>query len=298
MEEKSFLNSFNHEVHYLSWEIDKNKANVVISHGMAEHPERYNELALYLNENGYNCYAIYHIGHGKWAKIEGNMDLGEFDECVSNLNELIYLVNKETNKDVFLLGHSMGSFIAQLYIERYHNIKGCILSGSTASTPIMKIGKVVADINFAFKKDKTSKSPFMDKMSFGSYNNSIKNHKTAFDWLNRDEAEVQKYINDKECGFVCTTSFFKNLCTALSEMNKSENLKKIDKELPILIHGGSNDPVSNLGKGLEQLDKLYTKYGIKNHTLIIYQDARHEIYNELNKKEVYQNTINFLNKYI
>jgi alpha-beta hydrolase superfamily lysophospholipase len=102
----NFKNNINEEVYYLKWEVNDAKANVVISHGMVEHPARYDDLAKYLNSNGINVYGIYHIGHGEHAKVLNHMGEGEFDRCISNINELVELV-KVNNLPTFLLGHSM-----------------------------------------------------------------------------------------------------------------------------------------------------------------------------------------------
>ena len=107
MEEK-FVNKLNKEVYYISHTVENAKANVVIAHGMAEHPARYDNLAYFLNNNNINVYAIYHIGHGKYADKLGHFANGEFDECISNVNELVELVKKGSDKPVILLGHSMG----------------------------------------------------------------------------------------------------------------------------------------------------------------------------------------------
>ena len=294
MKDLFFVNSKGQDVNYFLWDIENPIATVVISHGMAEHALRYDALANYLNENKIKVYAISQIGHGPHAEKLGHMGKDEFNLCVSNLNDLVEQAKLENNVPVFLLGHSMGSFLSQLYIERYHNIKGCILSGSSAATPIMKVGSFIASVVYAFSKDKTKPNKFMDNMSFGSYNKPLGKVRTKFDWLNRDEAEVDKYIEDPLCGYVCSTSFFKYMTKGLAEMGKKKVLKNVDKNLPLLIHGGSMDPVSNCGKGLYALEKQYQKLGLTNVKLIVYENARHEIYNELNKNEVYENTLNFI----
>ncbi|MBO5995139.1 MAG: alpha/beta hydrolase [Firmicutes bacterium] len=298
MEEKYFVNKTGDEIYYLEWDAKDPKCALVISHGMAEHPERYDDMANYLTANGVTVYAIFQMGHGCHAKIPGHMEKGDYDKCVSNLSELVEIAKKDTGKDVFLLGHSMGSFIAQIFIERYHNIKGLILSGSSAATPIMKMAKPIASLVCAFSKDKSAPSQFMNNMSFGSYNKAIENVKTPFDWLSRDEAEVQKYVDDPLCGYVCSKSFFREMAGGFSIMAKPTELAKIDKDLPILIHGGSKDPVSDLGKGLYALAKQYKDLGLKDVTLTIYPDCRHEIHNELNKQEVYENTLKFMEAHL
>ncbi|MCR4668091.1 MAG: lysophospholipase [Clostridia bacterium] len=298
MQERSFVNRTGDTIYYLEWAADEPKCAVVISHGMAEHPERYDDLAVYLNSKGYAVYAINQMGHGTHAAKPGHMAKGDFDKCVSNLSELVEIAKKETGKDAFLLGHSMGSFISQLYIERFHNIKGLILSGSSAATPVMKMAKTIAGIVCAFSKDTSRPSAFMNKMSFGSYNKAIDSPKTAFDWLSRDEENVRKYIEDPLCGFVCSQSFFREMAGGFAVMAEKSELDKIDKDLPIFIHGGSKDPVSDLGKGLYALEKQYKDLGVKDVTLTVYPEARHEIYNELNKQEVYDNTVDFIEAHL
>lgn len=295
MEIKSIINNLNQEVYYVSWEVNNPSSMVVISHGMAEHPKRYDALAKYLNDNGISVYAIYHIGHGEYATKLGHMGKNEFDQCVDNINYLIESIKKDVK--VFLLGHSMGSFISQLYISKYNNIDGLILSGSNNSTVLFKMGSVVSSLICAFSKDDSVASPFLDNLSFGSFNNMIKDPKTKFDWLSRDEKEVQKYIDDPYCGFVCSKGFFKNLTKGTATMANKNKIKNINKELPILILGGSNDPVSSNGKGLKKLYEQYKKLNIKNVSLKIYDGARHEIYNEINKEEVYNDTLEFIYKF-
>ena len=298
MEEKYFVNKTGDNIYYLEWRVEDPKAAVVISHGMAEHPERYDDFANFLNRNNVAAYAINQMGHGHHARIPGHMEKGDFDKCVSNLSELVEIAKKETARDVFLLGHSMGSFISQLYIERFHNIKGLILSGSSRATSIMKMAKPIANLVCAFSRDTSRPSNFMNNMSFGSYNKAIKDVKTPFDWLSRDEEQVQKYIDDPLCGYVCSQSFFREMAGGFSVMAKPSELAKIDKDLPIFIHGGSKDPVSDLGKGLYALEEQYKDLGVKDVTLTVYPEARHEIYNELNKEEVYENTLKFIEAHL
>jgi len=298
MLEKTFVNRTGDTIYYLEWPQDDPKCAVVISHGMAEHPERYDDLAKYLNGKGIAVYAINQMGHGKHAAKPGHMEKGDFDKCVSNLSELVGIAKTETGKDAFLLGHSMGSFISQLYIERFHDIKGLILSGSSAATPVMKMAKTIAGIVCSLSRDTSRPSEFMNKMSFGSYNKAIENPKTAFDWLSRDEEQVRKYIDDPLCGYVCSQSFFREMAGGFAVMAEPSELAKIDKDLPIFIHGGSKDPVSELGKGLYALEKQYKDLGVSDVTLTVYPEARHEIYNELNKQEVYDKTVEFIEAHL
>jgi len=294
MEKKQFLNREGQKVFYLHWPVDAPRAAVVIAHGMVEHPARYDDLAVYLNGSGLAVYGIYHIGHGPDAEVLNHMGEGDFDRCVDNLHELVQLAAAETGKPVILLGHSMGSFLSQLYAARYQDLAGLILSGSTKAAPIAKVGAVLASILTACSKDKTKLSPFMNNMAFGAYNKAFPDHRTDFDWLSRDEAQVDKYIADPLCGGICSISFYKNLTCGMAEMGKPELIRNVPKALPVYIQGGSMDPVSDMGKGLYALRDQYVSLGLSRVELTVYEGARHEIFNETNRMEVYSNTLTFI----
>ena len=188
----------------------------------------------------------------------------------------------------------MGSFLSQLYVTRYHDLAGLILSGSTKAAPIAKMGAVLATILTALSKDKTRLSPFMNNMAFGAYNKAFPDRRTDFDWLSRDEAQVDKYIADPLCGGICSVSFYKNLTCGMAQMGKPEHTCNVSKDLPVYIQGGSMDPVSDMGKGLYALRDQYTELGLSRVELTVYDGARHEIFNETNRHEVYRNTLTFI----
>lgn len=294
MDKKTFLNQSGKPVHYLHWPVAAARAAVVISHGMVEHPARYDELANFLADSRIAVYGIYHIGHGPDAAILGHMDEGDFDRCVDNLHELVQLAAAETGALVILLGHSMGSFLSQLYVTRYDDLAGLILSGSTKASPVAKAGAVVATVLAALRKDKSRPSPFMNNMAFGAYNKAFPNPRTDFDWLSRDTAQVDKYIADPLCGGICSISFYKNLTCGMAKMGKPDLICKVPKELAVYIQGGSMDPVSDMGKGLYALREQYTALGLSRVELDVYDGARHEIFNETNRMEVYRNTLAFI----
>ena len=295
MEKKLFQNAAGNTVVYLQWSVLAPRAAVVIAHGMVEHPGRYDDLASFFNAHQISVYAICHIGHGEDAQVLNHMGKGDFDRCVANLNYLVKLARSESRAPVVLLGHSMGSFMAQHYITRYDNLDGLILSGSTTAAPLVKIGAVLARVMCALSPDKTKPSPFLNSMAFGSYNKAFPDAKTDFDWLSRDEEQVQKYIDDPLCGGICSVSFYQNLTAGMASMGKPALLEKINRELPIYIQGGGMDPVSNMGQGLYSLKQQYDALGIKRVKLDVYQGARHEIFNETNREEVYRNTLSFIN---
>ena len=153
---------------------------------------------------------------------------------------------------------------------------------------------MLASILTACSKDKTRLSPFMNNMAFGAYNKAFPNHRTDFDWLSRDEAQVDKYIADPLCGGICSISFYKNLTCGMAQMGKEELTRNVPKTLPVYIQGGSMDPVSDMGKGLYALRDQYVSLGLSRVELTVYEGARHEIFNETNRMEVYRNTLAFI----
>lgn len=295
MEKKYFLNKDSQQVFYLHWQVDAPRAALVIAHGMVEHPARYDDLATFLTGSGIAVYGIYHIGHGPDAVTLNHMGEGDFDRCVDNLHELVQLAKAETGAPVILLGHSMGSFLSQLYVTRHQGLAGLILSGSTKAAPIAKVGAVLATVLNALSKDKTRPSPFMNAMAFGAYNKAFLNPRTDFDWLSRDPHQVDKYVADPLCGGICSISFYKNLTRGMAQMGKPQLTRNVPKDLPVYIQGGSMDPVSEMGKGLYALRDQYAGLGLSRVELDVYDGARHEIFNELGREEVYRNTLNFIN---
>ncbi len=276
------------------------KGVVQIAHGMAEHAGRYNDFARFLNENGYVVYADDHRGHGKTSPDElGYMGEGDvFHLMVDNLKELTDIIKKENPKlPVFLLGHSMGSFISLRYSELYGSeLKGLILSGSNGKQNLkFSFGTLVAKMEMK-KKGPKAPATLMDKLSFGDFNSKFKPNRTNSDWLTRDTKEVDKYLEDAVCGTIHSTSYFYHLLRGLKDNYKDENLNKIPPQLPILLLAGKKDPVGLMGQGVKRLQNSLKDVGIKKVEMKLYDDARHEILNEINKEEVYDDILTFLDR--
>lgn len=277
------------------------KGVVQIAHGMAEHIARYELFAKSLVNAGYIVYGNDHRGHGKTGKETNSIgyfaeDNG-FDRVVEDMYELTTLIkNEHPTLPIFLLGHSMGSFLTRRYIQLYGSqIEGVLLSG-TGGNPgfIGKMGIAIAKQEMKRKGGQTQ-SPLMNKLTFGSYNKSFKPARTEFDWLTRDEQEVDKYIEDPLCGGIFTSGFYYDLLTGIAVIYNDEENKKIPLDLPIFLLSGDKDPVGNFSKGVLQASEVYKKLGMRNVTVRLYKEGRHEILNEINKEEVYQDIIDWLN---
>ncbi len=292
------------DIFVYKWQPDSNpKAVVQIAHGLAEHALRYERVAEHLTKAGYICYANDHRGHGKTVgdvEKTGYLGQGGWDSTVGDLKELTDQIKKENpNLPLFFLGHSWGSLMGQDYIQKWGNeIKGVILSGSngTQSKLLIFLGSLIAKSQL--KKGPAKRNEKLDEMTFGAYNKPYEPAETKFQWLSRDQDEVNKYVKDPYCGFVSSTSLFVEILKGLKIIWKKENEQKIPKDLPILIIAGDKDPTNNFGKNLDVLIKRYEKYGIKKLTKKFYKDARHEVFNETNRDEVFQDLIEWLDGHI
>jgi alpha-beta hydrolase superfamily lysophospholipase len=257
--------------------------------GLAEHAARYGRLSGYLKNHNVQLYCIDHLGQGVYATTPGVWPENGFDKCVENMNRLVeYCHQKHPGKKISLFGHSMGSFMCISYCEKYAGlINNCILSGTNdAQDPLLlKTGLAILWIQRLFLgRDKKSK--LIDTMSFGSFNKQFEPSRTEFDWLSRDEKEVDKYISDPLCGYVSTIGLYTDFFTALTEIYKDENINKIPKNLPIHLMSGSECAVGEKGKGPIKLVSRLENAGMKNVSLKIFEDMRHEILNEIGKDTV------------
>lgn len=252
------------------WNVDYGKAVVVVSHGMAEHALRYDRFANELNDTGFDVWAVDHRAHGKTSGPEGLGDFGEggWDALVDDLGQLVDLAHAANpNIPVVLFGHSMGAAAAQHYVPQgSHKLQALVLSGTTLRDP----GAPVEPYNIVFE------SP-----------------RTAYDWLSRDEAEVDKYIADPLCGF--EGQKVKNgFDRSDSRRVDPQRLAKIRSDLPVLLVAGDADPVNQGLKGIDYLEQKWREAGVQKIDRQIYAGGRHEMLNETNRAEVSANIINWL----
>ena len=183
----------------------------------------------------------------------------------------------------------MGSFILRNYLFKYGTgIQGAIVCG-TGSQPgiLVKFCKLIAGLQGLVLGQKHV-AKMIDRLAFGSYNKKIPDAKTAFDWLCTDDKIVDAYMNDELCGFTFTVNGFKTLFTLLDRLNQEENLNAMPKELPVYFIAGDMDPVGNYGEGVKKAYKDFEKAGMKNISLKLYSGGRHELLNEKNKHQVYE----------
>lgn len=276
------------------------KAIVLIIHGMAEHAERYTGFAKFLIDAGYGIYAHDMRGHGKTAAEEDDLgDLGKnkaFDCLVQDAFELTGTIKKNhPGLPVILFGHSLGAYIALGYIEQYGNsIRGCIFSGPGYPNKLLLCaGKVI--LKGVIKKHGAQyRSPKTNDLTFGAYNKPFRPARTAFDWLSRDNDEVDKYINDPLCGFIFTCGFWLEFTKWMQIIFKKGNISAIPHALPLSIFAGKKDPAGKMGKDVKKLYKMYKRAGMKEISYKLYPGARHEILNETNRQAVMEDILSWM----
>ena len=281
------------------WVGDEKLAIVQISHGMSEHVERYNDFAEYLANHGFVVYMNEHAGHGEHADTLGFFaDENGKEHVVTDMKTLHdEAVEDFPDLPVFLLGHSMGSFLARKYITHYGNeLAGCILSGTSGSNPALGVGQLIANLQKKIKGPK-SRGKFLTFMAFGSYLKRIKHPINANAWISRDDEVCKVYKNDKYCGFNFTAGGFSDLFSLLKEINQKDWAEKVPAQLPIYLFSGTEDPVGLYGKGVEEIFEKLRNSNHKDLTMKLYKGGRHEMLNELNKEEVYEDTLKWLQKH-
>ena len=293
-----FDTRFNDEIKGYAWNVAKPIGNVVIVTGMEEHASRYDDFALFLNKHGYNVYCFDHYGQGLTAGSEDKLGIvpkSFFSKSVKNIDDIVVSLRVSV-LPTYIFAHSMGSFMLQDYIQRFtDHVNKVIICGSNGpnAKASYKFGKLMAKLTMS-KKTKYEKAKFMDKIIFGMYAKSVKNGKTKFDWLSTNKENVEAYIADPYCGYMSTKHFYYEFMKGCNRLYKKKFLKKIRKDMHILIVAGKNDPVGAKGKGPKKLAKLYKHLGIGKVKCKLYPGMRHEILNEVKKDQVYEDILTFL----
>lgn len=279
------------------------KAVLQISHGMQEHIERYEDFAGELVENGYAVVGNNHLGHGRTGGNKENLGYFTKDNPSETAVKDLYILTRKAgdmfkNKPIFLLGHSMGSFLARRYIMNYgKKLAGVIIIGTgTMSEPYLKTGRFLTKVLGKIHGD-TYRSNFINKLVFGNYNKKIKKNDTG-SWLTKDQKIVNKYNKDPYCNFVFTLNGFYMLFETISFVQKKENIKKIPKTLPVYLMAGRDDPVGNYGKGVIKTYKSMVQAGIEDISIKLYKNDRHEIINETDRQQVYGDILKWLDSHI
>ena len=288
------------QIHGCCWTPEgEPRAVLQIIHGIAEYVERYDDFANYLNSLGYLVVAEDHMGHGKSIGTEGTQ--GYFNGGWMAAMEDSYRLLTETRQKYpqlpyVLFGHSMGSFLARTLLEVHPDsgIAAAVICG-TGWQPALLLRSGLLMCKLICKKDgEKNPSPTLQNLVFGSYNQRVEHPRTPFDWLNRDKRAVDAYMADPLCGFVASGGLLRDMLGGIAFIQKKENLEKMNRELPVFFIAGGDDLVGNYGKGVSQAAEAFEKAGMKHVSVRVYPLCRHEILNEINKQEIYEDIARWL----
>lgn len=280
------------------------RAIVQIIHGIAEYIGRYDEFMSFLADNGIIAVGTDHLGHGKSIESEEQTGFFAYDngwDYVVRDEEVLRLAMHENYPElpIIVFGHSMGSFMTRTLLIRYPDafnaaiISGTGNQGAALVNGGLFMGNLVTGLRGAHHYSK-----FLNNLAFGSYNKIYENPKTEYDWLSRDEANVQKYIDDPLCGFIPSCSLFRDMMTGVKFITNKKNLTAMNKDMPVYFMSGDMDPVGECGKGVQKAYNNFLEVGMKDVSIKLYPGGRHEMLNEINKDEVYTDILAWLDSKI
>jgi alpha-beta hydrolase superfamily lysophospholipase len=292
------------------WAPERRRAALLIVHGMADHGGRYDELARRLCDAGIEVWAADLRGFGRTAGLAENdpgrggllghcADAGAADLLLGDIGELVRRIREgASGKKVFLLGHSWGSFLTRCFIaERGGEVDGCILSGTRGPGGLeLPAGRALLAL-IAFLRGPRRFSALSRAVSDGPFNRPFRPNRTPFDWISRDEAEVDKYLEDPLGGTPCSSGFYRDLVGLLERIQQKKALEGIRKGLPVYIYAGTADPVGDMGAGPTALVAAYRRLGLEDMEFVLYPGARHELHHETNREEMTANLIDWLNRH-
>lgn len=291
------------QIHAVEWLPDEQpKAILQISHGVTEYILRYEEFAKYLTGKGIALVGNDHLGHGNSiAEDSEPMYFGpeeSWDWVVEDIKTCMDLTkNKYPNIPYYLLGFSLGSFVARTYLIKYkEKLDGAIIVGTGQNLSIqIALAKFIANKECK-KVGENHTSPTIKKLTFETYNKLFAPNRTEYDWLCANEKSIDEYIKDPMRGGDMSAGLFREMLSGMSFTANQKNINKIDKDLPILFLSGDKDPVGQQGKGVIRAYKCFEKAGIKNVNIKLYPNLRHDILCEENKQEVFDDIFEFIGK--
>ena len=267
------------------------KAVVQIVHGVAEHVGRYEEAAHFLAGHGFAVCGNDHLGHGRTAR-PGEYGFfaskGGWELAVRDVRRLRELAGERwPGLPFFILGHSMGSFLTRTYLIRWPGtVDGAVLSGTGQEpAPVVAVGRAAAGLLCALRGPRYV-SPLIYRLSLGAYNRKFRPNRTTGDWLSRDEAMVDEAMADPLCSFQPTVSMFRDMMNGLRFIGRASNARRMDPDTPVYFFSGDHDPVGSMGKGVRKVEALFRRAGCRDVTVRLYPGGRHEMIHELNRQQV------------
>ena len=288
-------------IHAVEW-LPEGQARAVlqISHGVSEYILRYESFAEHLTARSFAVAGHDHLGHGQ-SVAEGSARLyfgprGSWNWVVDDIDQRRNLAKaKFPQVPYFLMGHSMGSFLARTYLIRYPGaVDAAVIMGTGQMSPAIIAGGKAVAAEEAHRVGEDQTSSLVDKLAFGAYNKRFAPNRTGFDWLSVSTDNVDRYIADPLCGENPTIGLFREMLGGLRFIAKPENLRKMNLNTPILFISGEMDPVGDCGKGVKRAFESFRKAGVRDVSLKLYPELRHEILNETCRETVYEDIYQWL----
>ncbi len=290
------------KIHCCKWTPEgEPKAVLQIVHGIAEFVERYDTFANYLTNLGYVVVAEDHMGHGQSINgdgIQGYFHGGWFSAVADTYQLLTDTKAEYPELPYILFGHSMGSFMARTILCQYPDsgIAAAIICG-TGWQPTFALPALLKVVGAVCKKTgETNPSEKLQGLVFGSYNSRVEHPRTPFDWLSRDKEIVDEYIAHPLCGFTASCGLLRDMMTGIHYIQLPEHLENMRKDLPVFFIAGGDDPVGSYGKGIHQAASAFRNVGMTDVSVRIYPLCRHEILNEINKEEIFEDVVQWIEK--
>lgn len=292
-------------IHAVEWRPEGAvQAVLQISHGVAEYILRYEPFAEFLTGRGFAVAGHDHLGHGD-SVAPGGARLffgpkGSWNWVVDDIETRRRLAREQfPGVPYFLLGHSMGSFLARTHLICFPGTTdGAILMGTGQMPPALLAGGKAVAAAEALRIGAEHSSPLVEKLAFGTYNKIFAPNRTGFDWLSRSTDNVDRYLADPLCGENPSIGLFREMLNGISFITNPENLRRMDLETPILFISGAMDPVGGCGKGVKRAFSGFQKAGVRDVRLILYPEMRHEILCEDIRETVYEDLYRWLSAHI
>lgn len=275
---------------------------IQLAHGMIDYVGRYKDMADYLAKEGYILAGNHHLGHGKSVKNEDEFGYFAKSGGVDYVIEDMHRMNKQLREmfptlPIIIFGHSMGSFLTRLYVEKYpHSIKGAVIHGTAGPNPALPMGKLLAKLIIAFRGG-YHKSNILKGLAIGAYQKKYKKEgKNA--WLSTDAEMIADHDDDAFSNFDFTASGYYDLFTMLHACNKKAWFENYPKNLATLVMAGEDDPVGANGKGPRYVYKNLLIKGAQDVSLKMYPDDRHELFKEADREKVFSDLVTWLNEVV
>jgi alpha-beta hydrolase superfamily lysophospholipase len=301
--EESLTANDGHRIPLRYWPVPQPRAVVHIVHGMSEHSGCYDDVARVLNAAGLSVLAHDHRCHGKSIPLAELGDSSRLQHWAGVCHDMA-VVNAELHRrypdlPLLVLGHSMGSFIAQDFAQHYPDqLNALLLEGSNFEAPwFTTVASWLAGFEI-WRQGINGRSPLIHALSFGAFNKSIRQPRTAFDWVSREPLFVDRYVDDPMCGFQLSNGYWRDFLQGLSHLYRPTSMQRIRHDLPVYLFAGDKDPVGHMGKGVERLAEALRQAGLTDVTLRLYPEARHDLLHETIREEVLQDVLNWLKRHL